>query len=153
MEWEFIHCNRNGTAWTLDRHDRKVGEQIQTGKGPSKKQRPGDTTREPVDETEDLFTMELNDKQAAQSDTDGNETGISPCIKICSSERGDNIQHEAEAAGYSNVTNDGPEANKVEADASATLEELDQDQCEGWTYFDKIRQEIMTNAKERVGEE
>ena len=126
LEWELIHCNRNCTAWTLDRHDRKVGEQIQTGKGPSKKQRPGETTREPVDETEELCNMEMNDKQTEQNEADGNRAGISSCTKICSSEGGGNIQHEANAVSYSNATDIGPEASKIEADASVTREELEQ---------------------------
>lgn len=162
LELEFIHCNRNGTAWTLDRHDRKVGEQIQTGKGPSQRQRPGETTRELVDETEELCNMELNDKQMEKSGADSNGTEISSCTKICSSERGGNIQHEeTNAVSYGDTTDDEPEAKKFEADvatictnASVSHEELEQ--CkgnDGWVYLDKIRQEIMTNARERVGED
>ena len=119
LELEFIHCNRYGTAWTLDRHDRKVGEQIQTGKGPSQKQRPGETTREPIDETEELCNVELDDKQMERSRVSSDRMETSSCTKICSSEGGGNIQHEeANAVGYNNATDDGLEVKKIEADAA-----------------------------------
>ena len=149
IELEFIHCNRNGTAWTLDRHDRKVGEQIQTGKGPSQKQRPREMTQEPVDETEELCNVELDDEQMEQSGDNGDGTETSSCTKIYSSERGGNIQHEeANAVGYSNATDDGLEAKQVETDAatiyvnaSVNCEELEQiEGHDGWIYryLDKI---------------
>ena len=78
-----------------------------------------------------------------QSRANGNETETSSCTKM----RGGNIQHEeANAVGYSNATDDGPEAKQVETDAaticvnaSVNCEELEQiKEHDGWIYLDKI---------------
>ena len=104
-------------------------------------------TREPVDETEELCNVELDDERMEQSRANGNETEANSCTKKCSSERGGNIQHEeANAVGYNNTMDDGLEAKQVETDAatiyvnaSVNCEELEQiEGHDGWIYLDKI---------------
>ena len=52
-----------------------------------------------------------------QSKANDNEIETSSCTKICSSERGGNIQHEeTNAVRHSNVADDGLETRKAEAD-------------------------------------
>ena len=102
QELMYIHCNRNATAWAVDRHDRKIGEQIQTGKGPSQKSGQGGTQQaELKDEVDDLCSAEgavsTTDTAPPSPATQSNSTTATGTqdTKICPSGRGGNI-HKAD---------------------------------------------------------